>query len=217
MGKPVRVLTGQRFGKIVVLEREGSQNGRATWRCQCDCGNTSVHVGGYIVAGQVNSCGCEQNQGRHQKYSGGRVKDENAAMYNRWSNMRRRCNDPKQRQYHDYGGRGIKVCPEWDASFQAFLDHMGEPPTPDHTMDRIDNDKGYEPGNVRWATYVEQAANKRPTSLRGERNAKAKLTEEQVRTIRASGRKPSHLAREYGISLPAMIAVIKRVTWKHVL
>lgn len=215
MGKPVSDLTDQRFGKLVVLHRDGSRRGRAAWSCRCDCGNVVQRVGFDLTHGSAPSCGCEIKT-KPIKYTGGRAKIENAAMYNRWSNMRRRCNDPKQRQYHDYGGRGIKVCPEWDASFQAFMDYMGEPPTPDHTMDRIDNDKGYEPGNVKWSTYVEQAANKRPTSLRGERNAKAKLTEDQVREIRASDRKPSHLAREYGISLPAMIAVIKRLTWKHV-
>lgn len=214
MGKPVRDLTDQRFGKLVALRRDGSRRGRAAWLCSCDCGNVVQKVGFDLMNGSQPSCGCEVKT-KPIKY-GGRTKGAMAPMYSRWLNMRRRCNDPNNRQYHDYGGRGIKVCPEWDASFQAFLDYMGQPPSPDHSMDRIDNDKGYEPGNMRWATYVEQAANKRPTSLRGERNAKAKLTEEDVRAIRSSERKPSHLAREYGISLPAMVAVIKRQTWKHV-
>lgn len=214
MGKPVSDLTGQRFGKLVVQLRAGSHRGRAAWQCQCDCGNSTVKVGFDLTQGSYPSCGCEVKY-KPLKY-GAAIKRELSPMYQRWLNMRSRCNDPKNKQYHDYGGRGIKVCAEWEASFQAFLDYLGEPPSPHHTMDRINNDGGYEPGNVRWATYVEQAANRRPTSLRGERNAKAKLTEDDVRKIRASDKKPSHLAREYGISLPAMIAVVKRQTWKHV-
>lgn len=79
--------------------------------------------------------------------------------YSIWKNMRRRCNSPENPAYADYGGRGIKVCPEWD-KFPAFLRDMGHPP-PGHTLDRKENDQGYNPTNCRWATRKEQARNRR--------------------------------------------------------
>jgi hypothetical protein len=82
-------------------------------------------------------------------------------MYNRWQNMLRRCEDPKNIGYPRYGGRGIKVCERWH-DFESFLADVGYPPAPDLSIDRIDNDGNYEPGNVRWATKSEQRRNQRP-------------------------------------------------------
>lgn len=77
--------------------------------------------------------------------------------------MRTRCTNPNHNSYKHYGGRGIRVCDEWAQSFQSFYAHVGPKPSPDHTLDRIDNDRGYEPGNVRWATWKEQGENRRNT------------------------------------------------------
>lgn len=79
-----------------------------------------------------------------------------------WHSMRSRCFNPKNAAYHDYGGRGITVCAEWKNSFWTFLEDMGRRPDPSLTLDRINNDGNYEPGNCRWATRLEQSKNKRP-------------------------------------------------------
>jgi hypothetical protein len=82
-----------------------------------------------------------------------------------WSEMRQRCNNPNNDKFHHYGGRGIKVCAQWNESFHAFFSHVGFKPSPKHSLDRIDPDGDYEPGNVRWATQLEQARNKRKTHV----------------------------------------------------
>src|SRR5258708_4053781 len=85
--------------------------------------------------------------------------------YEAWVGMRKRCNNPKHKRYPEWGGKGIAVCPEWRHDFAAFLHHIGPRPSPTHSVDRIDGKKGYEPGNVRWATKTEQS-NNRPSFCR---------------------------------------------------
>lgn len=82
-------------------------------------------------------------------------------VYGVWATMIQRCHNPNLKQYARYGARGITVCQEWRDSFEAFLTHIGPRPSPEYSIDRIDNDKGYFPGNVRWATRQEQVANRR--------------------------------------------------------
>lgn len=84
-------------------------------------------------------------------------------IYSAWSDMKARCLNPSNRDYINYGGRGISVCDEWQNDFLAFVEHIGQPPSERHSIDRIDNNKNYEPGNVRWATYHEQRSNTRLT------------------------------------------------------
>lgn len=86
-------------------------------------------------------------------------------IYVSWLGIKQRCHNPSNKDYKHYGARGIKVCDEWRESFDAYKDYMGEPPTSKHSVDRINNDGNYEPGNVRWASQQEQLANRRPGKL----------------------------------------------------
>lgn len=152
-------LTGQRFGKLTALKNVGvDKHGNAIWLCRCDCGNESNFTTKDLRSGNSKSCGCYLKE---FAVTHGMTDDVD---YERWKSMKKRCSNPKNKYYKDYGGRGIKVFPKWVHDFQAFktyissLPHYGEP---GRTLDRKNNDGNYEPGNLRWATASEQAKNRR--------------------------------------------------------
>jgi len=157
-------LTLQTFGRLWVLNREPSDaGGRARWLCVCECGNKVIVRGICLRAGRRQSCGClqveTQRRNRDQTRHGHARKGGPSPTYITWKSMLQRCNDPNATGYERYGGRGIKVCARW-LVFESFLSDMGERPE-GRSLDRRDNEKGYEKSNCRWATRLEQRHNRR--------------------------------------------------------
>ena len=155
-------MTGVVAGHLTVLERAGSLRGKAAWRVRCTCGVVKVVDGDGIRNKRQTSCGCRRMEGMRAQLAknethGGRRTPE----YETWCGMIRRCENPKNHAFHRYGGRGISICERWRNDFSAFLADVGPRPSPEHSIDRIDNDRGYEPDNCRWATALVQARNTR--------------------------------------------------------
>lgn len=146
--------TGDRFGRLLVIERAGRNNlKKVLWKCQCDCGNQTTVTAGSLVTGGTVSCGCYLKE-RITKHGGWKN-----ASYNTWRAMLRRCNNQKDKDYKRYGAVGIKVCSQW-ADYTQFVKDMGEP-VGNETLDRIDPYGDYTPKNCRWASLPVQARNLR--------------------------------------------------------
>lgn len=160
MGRPLNLL-GEVFGRLTVLSLHHSDPQGRWWVCQCECGSFAIVPAKSLKFGKTSSCGCGIGGLRH-----GHCKGRASPTYNTWRAINYRCHNEKAWNYQWYGGKGIRVCSRWRESFENFLADMGiAPPDPTQpgkamTLDRRDPTKGYEPDNCRWATKIEQEANK---------------------------------------------------------
>ncbi len=169
-----RDVTGERFGRLVAVRRAGVHNEASMWLCRCDCGNEKVVglrcLSDALLGKGTRSCGCLHRESAVERSTthGATGTPEHRA----WQAMIQRCTNRNLGTYPGYGGRGITVCERWRASFENFIADMGPKPSPRHSLDRIDNDAGYEPSNCRWALPAVQARNTRRAAfvtIRGDR------------------------------------------------
>lgn len=184
--KSLRVEVGARYGRLVITKADAGRTGsemRLACEATCDCGKESLFIIRNVVIGRVASCGClrsdmaservllRPNVTAHHDYASERRTHE----YIAWAGMKRRCSPGNGPDHRDYYGRGIRVCERWMV-YSNFLADMGRRPGDKGSIDRIDNDGHYEPGNCRWATSTDQARNRRSTrwiEMRGERKCMA--------------------------------------------
>jgi hypothetical protein len=150
-------LIGQQFERLLVISAAGRDKwGKSLWLCRCNCGVERIVEGTNLKSGNTKSCGCLNLQLTAERFTthGGSETPE----YKIWKQAKQRCTNPNDKDFHDYGERGIKFLLD---NFEEFLAHMGPKPGKEYSLDRIDNSGNYEIGNVRWATQKDQCRNKR--------------------------------------------------------
>lgn len=157
----IKDISGQRFGRLTAISLAPDSK-PTQWICVCQCGTTVIIRSCNLRSGASASCGCLHRDGLADRNSRHRMTA--SREYGTWRSAKRRCFSPNDTNYKHYGGRGITMCDEWKNSFEAFYAYVGDCP-PGYSLDRINNDGNYEPGNVRWASSATQSLNQRSNIL----------------------------------------------------
>lgn len=187
MGRAIDI-TGQKFGRLTVLFLCKERNNRSRiWCCLCECGKNVRVPTGALQRGSYTSCGCQRRERARTLNRKHGMKG--TLTYRSWEALCYRCRGKKGAKYHRYGGRGITVCDRWQGAdgFKNFYEDMGPRPSPDHSIDRIDNDKGYFKENCRWATRKEQANNRHRSQRTLTYNGETKTLKEWGRMVGKHG------------------------------
>lgn len=171
----IRDINGEKYTRLLVIGYAGKKFGRHFWECLCDCGKTTSVDIYKLRNGTTRSCGCLSKEVHSVRCAKLNLKHGKSYTkeYSTWAGMRTRCLNVRSPSYPDYGGRGVKICSRWD-TFQNFLADMGTAPSPQHSLDRIDNNGDYCLKNCRWATDFIQSNNRRNNlfvTFRGQRKA----------------------------------------------
>ena len=153
MGGPVIDEMEKRYGRLTVIRRAKNRGTRAMWYCLCNCGNHATVSGTNLRSGHTQSCGCLMRDAVTTHGLG------NSPEYAAWARMKQRCYNEHNHRFAQYGKRGITIDPRWN-KFEDFLEDMGRRPSPNHSLDRVDNDGPYSPANCRWATWTQQERNR---------------------------------------------------------
>lgn len=158
MPRQSKDITGQKFNKLTAIRFDYSDGKTQFWLFRCDCGNEKIIVKSKVVTNLSKSCGCGKTQSATTHGQTRCQKTDYPKVYKTWMSMKNRCHNKNEPSYKSYGAKGIFVCNDWH-KFENFYKDMGDPPTKDHSIDRIDPKKGYSKDNTRWATRTEQARN----------------------------------------------------------
>lgn len=153
-------LVNKKFGRLLVTGYHGRRGAKSKWNCVCDCGSPAIVFANCLKSGMTKSCGCiRKERAQTIKLSHGMAESKE---FNAWMHAKSRCSNPNNIGFKHYGGRGIAVCEKWAKDFSAFFADMGPCP-PGMSIERVDVNGNYEPGNCKWATQAEQTLNTRRT------------------------------------------------------